>query len=177
MHEIVGKNVILRPITDADTPNILLWRNSDWVMKHFIQQTKYTVESQTRWMREYIDTGKAIQFIIHIPSEGRDVGTAYVRDLDKYDKEGEYGIFLGVKDISVKGIGSEVGSLVIDYCFKEMGLKRLFSRILASNPRSVKMCEKMNMFVYEEIPGGEIINGVPVDIVMVEIKNPEVVNE
>lgn len=172
METVKGKTVVLRPVTYDDMQQIVDWRNSDVVRKFFLIQEKYTLEGQKKWMDNVISTGRAVQFIIHHIGDNVDIGTAYIRDLDKYDREGEYGLFIGNPDYFGKGIGTEVGQMIMEYAFNVLNLKRVFSEIKDDNIRSIRAVEKFGMSVYKVEKNALEIDGKPVNLVFTEINNP-----
>jgi len=174
MDSLYIDNIELRPIGEADIYNIIKWRNGDFVKKRFILQDPFNEENQKRWIHENIETGKAIQFIIHLIEENEDVGTAYIRDLDKYDQAGEYGIFLGENQHSEKGIGIKVSLRVMKYAFEELNLKKLVARVKSNNKRCLAMCDKVGLIQVGKIEKIEVVDGEDVDLLLVEALNPEV---
>lgn len=135
--------VILRPITEKDTNNILKWRNSKQVKKYFLMQEDLTKEQHEYWLKNIVNTGKAIQFIIVDKESMNDVGTIYVRNIDKTDKNGEYGIYIGDTSCRGKGLGYFSSLLICDYCFKELKLHKLYLRVLKDNKRAISLYKKI----------------------------------
>ena len=70
--------VHLRLMTDRDTGKIIEWRNKDFVRKNFIYQKPFTEESHLKWIREQVETGHVVQFIICLSDE-REIGSVYFR--------------------------------------------------------------------------------------------------
>lgn len=133
-----GQKIYLRPITMADTDDIVRWRNADRVRKNFIYQALFTKESHENWMRTKVETGEVIQFIICEKETDRAVGSVYFRDIDPVNKKAEYGIFIGEADCAGKGIGSETARLAVDYAREVMKLHKLVLRVFADNIGAVK---------------------------------------
>ena len=94
VNTIIGKKVALKPITYDDTENIIRWRNSDFVRNQFLYRELFTRESHEGWLRDKVETGKAVQFIIIERSSGLEIGSAYLRDigLDRRVAANECGI-------------------------------------------------------------------------------------
>ena len=174
---IENDKIYLRKMEYSDTENIVKWRNSDFVREHFIYQELFTKESHENWIRTMIDTGKVDQLIICLKtasdSEGVPVGSVYIRDIDKVHNKAEYGIFIGEEDARGKGIGSQTASLMIEYCFKQLKLHRLFLRVFADNAQAIRSYEKAG-FVKEAYLKDDVrIRGEYRDIVLMGILNQE----
>lgn len=144
MSEVIkGERATLRPIGSADTANIVRWRNSEGVLKYFVDRTPITPESHERWLRERVETGRVAQFIIVDKASGEDVGTAFLRDIDRDNGTAEFGFFIGEDGARGNGLGSESCRLLCEYAFNTLGLRRIISRVLAFNARSAAVFERV----------------------------------
>ena len=106
--------VYLRPITLEDTDRIIRWRNSDRVRKNFIDQRPFTRQGhlnwlETGWRQERWSSSSSAN------EEDRPVGSVYIRDIDRKNRKGEYGIFIGEADAAGKGYGTLAAKGAIDY--------------------------------------------------------------
>lgn len=139
---IEGNKVWLRPITTDDTDNIVKWRNSALVRPFFIDHTLLTREIHENWLETRVFTGNTAQFIIVSKEDDRDVGTVYLRDIDKVHRNAEFGIYIGDAGHRQKGLGLEAAQLICRYGFEELGLHRIFLRVLSSNTIAIHCYEK-----------------------------------
>lgn len=137
-----GTNIYLRLMDGEDTDLIIQWRNTEYVRRNFIYQKPFTRQGHETWIREMIDTGKAVQFIICVKDTGKPVGSVYLRDIDKNHHKAEYGIFIGEKEALGKGFGTQAARLMIRYGFEELNLHKLMLRVLAENLPARKSYEK-----------------------------------
>ena len=138
MNTIIGKKVALKPITYDDTENIIRWRNSDFVRNQFLYRELFTRESHEGWLRDKVETGKAVQFIIIERSSGLEIGSAYLRDIDHANRKCEFGIFIGVSEKLGLGYGRESALLITQYAFSKLQMHKVFLRVLAENDRARK---------------------------------------
>lgn len=128
----MDNTVYLRPMTIADTAKIVTWRNKDFVRKNFIYQQLFTEEGHLSWIKNQVESGHVVQFIICL-DDGREIGSVYFRDIDRENKTAEYGIFIGEEDAIGCGYGSQAARLALEYAFGTMGLEKVFLRFLADN--------------------------------------------
>lgn len=170
---ITGEHVVLRPITDADTGNILRWRNSDHVRRNFIYQTLFTPESHREWLRKKVGTGIVEQFIIYSRDASIDVGSVYLRDIDQTHRRAEFGIFIGEEEQQGRGIGSECIRLIIRYGFEKLHLHKIFLRVLADNEVARKSYEKAGFMQEAYLKDEVCIRGVYKDLILMRIINPQ----
>ena len=147
---LTGERVTLRPITDADTDDIVRWRNADEVRRNFIFRETFTPEMHRRWFEAKVRSGEVIQYIIEAGEPRRSVGSVYLRDIDEKNDSAEYGIFIGEEDARGQGFGSETARLFSDFALDTLDLHRLSLRLLAGNDRAKRSYEKAG-FVTEGI--------------------------
>lgn len=132
--------VYLRPMTAADTAKIVVWRNKEFVRKNFIYQKPFTEEGHMAWFREQVESGRVAQFIICV--EDREIGSVYLRDIDRKAGTAEYGIFIGEKEALGHGYGTAAAKLALAYGFEELRLQKIFLRLLEDNVGAGKSYEK-----------------------------------
>ncbi len=142
MNLIRGEKIDLRPITEADTDNILRWRNSEHVRRNFLYQKTVTKEDHAKWLKDKVATGQVIQFIMIEKETGRPIGSVYLRDVDRRALTAEYGVFIGEADALGKGYGSEVIRMILKYAFETEGLKHLTLRVRSNNDSAKHVYEK-----------------------------------
>ena len=135
---IKGEYIYLRKMEVSDTDNIVKWRNDEEVRSRFIYQGVFTRESHLNWIKTMIETGKVVQMMICENETDRAIGSAYIRDIDRVHQKGEYGLFIGESFARGKGIGREVTHLMLEYGLGELGLHRIYSRVLENNVTSLK---------------------------------------
>ena len=139
---IEGEKTLLRPITDADTDDIVRWRNSPSVRQNFIFRKDFTAEMHREWLRTKVATGDVIQYIIIERESGKKIGSVYLRDVDIDNESAEFGIFIGEDDARGRGIGSEATKLFSDFALDVIGLHRVCLRLIAGNDIARRVYEK-----------------------------------
>lgn len=159
--QMSAKKVYIRPITAADTAKIVAWRNKDFVRGNFIYQKLFTAEGHKAWLREQVKPGHVAQFIIcventergraggssgtlkkHTESGDREIGSVYLRDIDREKKKAEYGVFIGEEDALGCGYGVQAAKLMLGYGFETLHLEKIFLRVLEDNAGARKSYEK-----------------------------------
>ncbi len=135
------QQVHIRPITQDDTEKIVGWRNKDFVRKNFIYQKPFTVEGHTAWLKEQVEPGHVAQFIICL-EDGSEIGSVYLRDIDREAGTAEYGVFIGEEEALGRGFGTQAAEQMLDYGFETLCLDRIFLRLLEDNERAAKSYEK-----------------------------------
>lgn len=143
-----AQRVHIRPITLADTEKVVGWRNQEFVRKNFIYQKPFTEAGHRTWMKEQVEPGHVVQFIICL-ADGWEIGSVYLRDIDRKEKTAEYGVFIGERSALGKGYGTQTARLTLNYAFERLGLERVFLRFLENNPRARRSYEKAGFRMIE----------------------------
>lgn len=143
------QQVYLRPMTEADTAQIVAWRNQDFVKNNFINQALFTEKGHRNWIREQVEPGHVVQFIICL-SDGREIGSVYFRDIDRTAQTAEYGIFIGEEDVLGCGYGSQTAKLALQYAFETLRLRKVFLRFLEDNVGARKSYENAGFRIVED---------------------------
>ena len=162
---INGEKLILRPITDADTDDIVRWRNDPEVWKYFLFREPFTPEMHRAWLRDKVETGKVIQYIIVEHESGKSVGSVYFRDIDEKNESAEYGIFIGEAFARGRGLGTETAKLFTAFGLDVLRLHRISLKVLGGNDIARRSYEKAG-FVTEGIFRDYVkLDGVFTDVV------------
>ena len=161
-----GEKISLRPIADADTDAIVRWRNSPAVRANFLDRRLFTPETHRRWLESRVRTGEVAQFVATRLDTGEDVGSAYLRDIDRDNGRAEYGVFLGEESARGLGFGSEACRLLCRYAFEALGLRRVFLRVLADNAGAIRSYEKAGFRREGLLREHVVLDGAPRDLVL-----------
>ncbi len=169
IYKISGERLSLRLIEEEDFPLIVKWRNKESLRKNFVYRHDFTLEGQKKWKRDYLDTGKAVQFIIcENDREYRPVGCVYFRDVDLEEKSAEYGIYIGEDDAIGKGYGDETVDLALEYAKNVMGLKRLILRVFTFNTPAIRSYEHAGFVKCQDLPMVLCSDGQKDDMILME---------
>ena len=166
---IKGNRVVLRPISESDTDNIVRWRNKKIVQNNFIFREKFTPEMHNHWLNTKVKSGEVIQYIM-LDEIGKPFGSIYYRDIDPISKTAEFGILIGEEDHISRGYGQEAMRLFIDFGINELGLKKIDLRVIESNERAYHVYKKMGFKVISSQqqtsqPSGEILKVVHMSLI------------
>lgn len=175
MNKLISSSagIYLRPMTRGDTDLIVAWRNSEEVRRNFIYQALFTREGHENWIKNMVETGKVVQMIICALDGDMPLGSVYIRDIDRQHRKAEYGIFIGEKSARGRGVGTAAARQMLDYCFHEEKLHRIYLRVFASNVQAIRSYEKAG-FVKEGLLREDVcIDGQYCDIVWMAALNPD----
>ena len=165
--KINGEKIILRPISESDTERIVQWRNQPEIRKCFLDRRDLTREIHIKWLNEIVKTGRAVQWIICEKETEKPLGTVYLRDIDQTNFKCEFGLYIGELKYQGLGYGKEAVNLVTEYAFRGLKLRKVYSRIMAENARSIANMESAGYCIEGTSHMDRWINGCPIDVVFV----------
>lgn len=142
-----AEKVYIRPITAEDTAKIVTWRNKDFVRGNFIYQKLFTAEGHMAWLREQVKPGHVAQFIICVADW--EIGSVYLRDIDREKETAEYGVFIGEEEALGRGYGTAAAILCLAYGFETLRLQKIFLRFVEGNMGARKSYEKAGFQMIE----------------------------
>jgi len=136
--------ITLRPLTLADTFNIVRWRNQPEVYKNLYTQSLITEEQHVGYFHKYVETGLVHQYIIvaEIDGKPKDIGTVFLKGIDRVSRKAEYGLFIGELQARGKGYASAVASATLKIAFNELDLNRVYLTVFADNLPAIKSYER-----------------------------------
>lgn len=143
-------NIILRPITVADTANIVRWRNSWEVKKNLFSQTELTEAQHLQWLDRRVRTGDCFQYIIVDIGENdkvEDIGTVFIKSIDRENQKGEFGIFIGEISARGKGFATLATKEIIKIAFENISLNRVYLQVFSDNEAAVRAYKRAGFMV------------------------------
>ncbi len=142
-----NERVLLRALEPSDIDFIYQLENdiSVWHVSNTIAPfSRYAIEQYVLNSDQDIFTLKQLRLIIESSdvAPSKRIGTIDVFDFDPQHKRAGIGIII-IEEEQHKGYALEAMKLVVDYCFKTLGLHQIFCNISAENQVSINLFEKM----------------------------------
>lgn len=128
--------IFLRPITEKDSANIVKWRNSEHVRQHCMTKATITEESNLKFYKENVLTGKYKQFIVERIEEetglaSYPIATVYLKDIDNNNKRCELCVFTS-NDVEWNAEGQAIAiKMLLNKAFSEMNMHKVYSYVFA----------------------------------------------
>lgn len=146
---IQGNLCELRPMTDADQEQVFAWRTSSAVEPFFPNSGPDSLEKQLNWFASISLSGTDEYFIIAL-TDKKDVGLIYLNGIDEVHKNSEFGFYIAEEKYRSTGIAIEAEFLILEYCFGEKKLHKVYCESLSSNKAVCKIHKKFG-FIEEGI--------------------------
>ena len=80
--------------------------------------------------------------------DDKHIGNCSFYDINKTKGEAEMGILIGDRNYRDKGYGTDAVTTLINYIFRETGLKRIYLKALESNTRAQRCFQKCGFIPY-----------------------------
>ncbi|WP_443368818.1 GNAT family N-acetyltransferase [Cuniculiplasma sp. SKW4] len=169
-----GKISSLGILTREDAPYLYRIINDPVVQRTLSTPGKiYSLVEEYEWIDNYANiAGKSVNLSIKYNETMETIGVIGVNDIDK-DLRGHIGYYLNSNYWS-RGIMTEATSLMVEFAFREMNLRKLYTNVYSVNPSSIRVLEKNgfqkvgSMKKDHYVPG----NGF-VDVFIFELLNPD----
>ena len=143
---LVGERIYLRPLDESDiTEENIEWLN-DTETTRFLEMTgafPATYDTMKQWLEKYENSTTNLAFALVHKSTDRHIGNIALTDINWIHRTAVISLLIGVKEFWGKGYGTESQSLIIDYAFNRLGVRKMHSNPIVSNIPSVKIAEKL----------------------------------
>lgn len=166
-------DVTLRPLatTDLDTwytweYNIELAMLAGWTP--LLAKTAFKQKFEQR-----INEPKDEMKYFALDYESQFVGVLQLAEIDHFEKRAAISIFLGLKELWGRGIGSTALRLLLDYAFTVQGLERVYSHVYGFNTRSQRLMEHVGFQREGILRQHDLQNGKRQDLHVYGILKPE----
>lgn len=138
-----GPRLSLTALEETDLPLLLPFFQDMGALTYYIPTTARPLNGhQLRALLS--DWNDGIEnFVFAVRMDGRPIGLVNLDGLDWPNGHTEVGIALTEGDLRGQGLASEALSLLIRYAFEELGLHRIWARIIEDNQRSIRLFTKL----------------------------------
>lgn len=129
-----------RLLKEDDLSLTLEWRNQDRVRTRFFNSNKIEYKDHLSWFKKYSEKNNDFTFIIIERRSGRLIGQVALYGIVDETKSAEKGrsIIGNVEDLG-KGYGQIATLAMIDFAFRQRGLRHLVANAKVDNYASIKM--------------------------------------
>lgn len=167
----MGNNSVeIRPIEERDAENIVRWRNADEVRRNLFSQSLLTVEQHLNYFRTVVCTGKCRQYIISMKGNNEiDIGTVFLKNIDKDKQQAEFGIFIGEPKGRGRNCSLPATEEILRIAFCEMGLKRIYLFVVGDNEPAIKTYLRVGFHEIDREYGSFVRGSQSVDVIQMEI--------
>ena len=165
----------LRRPEPRDAENLYKYQN-DWEVTQLLGgfSKNRSMQDIYEWIEFHRTRTDEIVWVIAAKSDDTCLGHVGLYQIDHRVRSAEFAISIGNKDWWGKGLGGQIAQLVIRYGFRQLNLHRIHITVLATNLRSIRMCEKVGFKTEGCIRHGQFRDGQYVDVLIMGLLEEEV---
>ncbi len=164
-----GKRIVLRTLTREDAQDVSVAANDEEIGKFTPLPYPFQLENAIKLIdgtRNNINRGR--EFFLGIEFDERIVGMAGLLKLDRIEKSGEVGCWVG-REYRGKGLAGEALDVILNFGFREESLEKAWGRVTDKNYPSIKLLEKRGFLQTARFSQTRKIEGQFVDDLVYEL--------
>lgn len=125
----------------------LSWMNDPEVYRFLESGGDYSYEELKGYL-EGAESNETLHFWAIIRKDtNRHIGNVKIDPISKKHNRAEYGILMGDRDSWGMGFAKEATSLVLDYCFDKLNLRKVTLGVVVDNTAAVKLYERLGFII------------------------------
>lgn len=144
------KNLLLVPISEADSEKYRCLRNNKENREWFIHKEIISQDKQLEWFYKYLKNDNEYMFSIYILNEKyfTYIGAVALYNINLISKTAEIGRIIIDKTIASKhGFGSEAIQALVIFAKKVIGISEVYANIYENNIASIKSFTRANFHI------------------------------
>lgn len=171
-YTIESKRLVFKPLNLSHLSiKYVNWMNDKDVNNFLESGGDYTLEKLKFFLinRQF---QKNYMWAIHIKNSNQHIGNIKIDPnvtlgpMELRKDCGQLGILIGEKSQWGKGYAYETSKKIIDFCFEQLGIKRIVLGVKRSNLNAVKLYKKIGFDFFEKNEYPEIYSGIPEDAII-----------
>lgn len=171
---IRGEKVYLRPIEDADFPQLVAWTNDPEIRRLMDGDYPTDLEACAKWHEAGQGSRHSQRYAVCETGDGALIGDMALDHIAWRSGNAELRIRIGEKEYWERGYGTDAVTALLDHAFRRMNLSLVYLRVFSFNKRAVSCYEKCGFRKEGRLrrPGPD---GVPVLVLLMRITKDEFV--
>ena len=135
-----GEKCTLRPPRNEEAATYIGWFKDPEVIRFTLQVGPMSIGQEEDFINRMAEERNAISWVIEV--DGRPVGWTGVGGINWRNGNGESGIVIGEKAVWRRGIATEAIALRTRFCFHELNLHKIRTRVYMANEASKRALMK-----------------------------------
>ena len=167
--KLVGEKIYLSVLNIEDAEKYVEWF-CDFSLTDGIGKSGEvaTIEAEREWIQNAVRESEYNFAIVNLENDEL-IGNCGIMNINRKDRCGEVGIFIGKEENRNKGYGVEVLRLLLDYGFNYLNLNNIMLGVMSFNERAMACYKKVGFKEYGRRRESYFLNGKYYDKVYMDI--------
>jgi len=146
---LIGERLYLRLLEESDIGEEYLGWLNDSEVTRYLETGKFpsTLETMRGYLQHFRNSTADLVFAIVDRETDQHIGNITLNRINWIHRSADTGLMIGRKDFWGKGYAFEAWSLLIEYAFQRLGLRKIIAGAVADNVASVVTLEKLGFKV------------------------------
>ncbi len=133
--------IILRALTSQDLNDTLRWHNQEDIrMMYSGHPFPVNLELEQKWYEKILTSNfPTTVFGISIKDSSTLIGISMLKDINMINRVAEFAIYIGDENYRGKGYSYEATLETLNFAFNQLGLNRIFLKVLQENDAAIKL--------------------------------------
>lgn len=135
----------LRAMTLSDLELTLKWNNQEEIRRNYLGHPfPVNEELERRWYEKILTSNFPVTaFGIEHITEKILIGISILRDINLINRQAEFAVYIGEANYRGKGLSKEATIQTLRFAFYELGLNRVYLKVLEDNKPAKSLYEKI----------------------------------
>ncbi len=140
---LMGEQIYLRALEEADAPHYVRWLNDTEVNRTLMAGSfPLNLLKEQEYIRKLYTDQRGLNLAIILKDGDRHIGSTGLHDIQQVHRNATFGIVIGEKDCWGRGYGTEAARLMVWHGFHTLNLNRISLNVYDFNVRGIRAYEK-----------------------------------
>jgi UDP-4-amino-4,6-dideoxy-N-acetyl-beta-L-altrosamine N-acetyltransferase len=157
-------HIKLTPLEESDIDLLYVWQNSSSV-RDLTMGFRFPIQRETvkEWIKNQREQNAKSCVVFAIRHNENLVGTIQLHNIDPYQRKAQLGVYIGESRNRSSGYGFVSCSLLIDYAFNGLDIRKIGLEVLSINQNAIGLYKKLGFRkegtkIKEYFLGGQYLN-------------------
>lgn len=131
----------LRPMTEADMPLVMEWRQRPDITKYMRTNPKLTLEGQLIWLDKIRKDDTVIYWMVEV--DGTPIGVVNISEIDFTNETCTKGVYIGVVEKRTMQLFASLYFSLYDFIFRKLGMNKVETEVFSDNTAVVDLNRRL----------------------------------
>ena len=138
------ENVKLTPLEESDADLLYVWQNTPNI-RDMTMGFRFPIQrgAVKEWINSQREQNAKSRVVFAVRQKEELIGTAQLQNIDQYQRRAMLGVYIGESRKRNNGLGFISCTLLIDYAFNGLDLRKIGLEVLSINKNAISLYEKL----------------------------------